>query len=210
MKKTIYLIRHSAPFIEIDNYFDYKKVSWSEYNKNMILSTKGESNAKKLCNIEELKNIDFIYASNSFRAIGTAKYIAEQNNLKIKLDDKINERELGVEQIADLPDNFSQESFNNKNLKIGFGESLNEVDKRFNAFINELLESDKNNIALFIHGIILMSYLEENCDFEFDGKIVKAKYKGKVVIDGVLKNPDIFKITFNNKKMIDIENIFLN
>lgn len=39
---TIYFIRHSAPFVEIDNYQDYENVLWSEYNRNMILSVKGE------------------------------------------------------------------------------------------------------------------------------------------------------------------------
>lgn len=47
-----------------------------------------EENAKKLCNINELNGIYEIYASNSSRAIETAKYLAESNNLKIKLDKK--------------------------------------------------------------------------------------------------------------------------
>lgn len=33
---------------------------------------------KKLCNVNEFKNIDEIYASNSSRAIETAKYLAEK------------------------------------------------------------------------------------------------------------------------------------
>lgn len=40
--KTIYSIRHSAPFVEIDNYQNYQDILWSEYNKNMILSSQGE------------------------------------------------------------------------------------------------------------------------------------------------------------------------
>jgi broad specificity phosphatase PhoE len=74
--KYIYLIRHSSPFVEIENYNDYKNVLWDEYNKNMILSVEGEEKAKKLCDIKELKNIKNIYSSNSFRAIGTAKYLS--------------------------------------------------------------------------------------------------------------------------------------
>ena len=116
MMKNIYLIRHSAPFVEIANYEDYRNVNWAEYNKNMILSVLGEENAKQLCNIDELKMLDEVYASNSFRAIGTAKYIAEENNLKIKLDDRINERELGVQRISDLPDNYTIVDI--KNIKI--------------------------------------------------------------------------------------------
>ena len=135
MKKEIYLIRHSAPFVEIDNYSDYKNVNWEDYNRNMILSSEGESNAKRLCELDELKNIDEIYSSDSFRAIGTAKYIAELNNLKIKLDSRINERNLGINTINDLPQNFSQDSFNNKELKMPIGESLKEVDNRFISFI---------------------------------------------------------------------------
>ena len=77
MNKTLYLIRHSSPFVEIENYDDYENVLWEEYNKNMILSVLGEEKASKLCGIEELKNIKNIYSSNSFRAISTAKYLSE-------------------------------------------------------------------------------------------------------------------------------------
>ena len=77
--------------MEIENYINNDNVLWDEFNKNMILSPLGEENAKKLCNVNELKNIDEIYASNSSRAIETAKYLAETNNIKIKLDERINE-----------------------------------------------------------------------------------------------------------------------
>ena len=54
--KTIYLIRHSAPFIEIENYDNNDEILWSEFNRNMILSPKGEENARKLCEVDELKS----------------------------------------------------------------------------------------------------------------------------------------------------------
>lgn len=44
-----------------------------------------------------------IYASNSSRAIETAKYLAESNNLKIKLDKRINERKFGIGYLSELP-----------------------------------------------------------------------------------------------------------
>ncbi len=203
--KTIYLIRHSAPFIEIDNYVDYKNVPWKDYNRNMILSSKGEENAKKLCEIDELKNIDSVYAADSYRAIGTAKYVAEINNLKIKLDSRINERELGVETISELPENQTIESFNNKDYKFGNGESLNEVDKRFNLFIDDLLNSDDNKIALFIHGIIMMSFLQNNTDFSFDGKNMKLLFNNSEIYNDKMINPMIFKIEYDNKTIKNIE-----
>ena len=208
--KTIYLIRHSAPFVEIENYDDYKNVPWSEYNRNMILSREGEENAKKLCEIEELKHLDSVYSADSFRAIGTAKYVAEINNLKIKLDSRINERNLGVNTISELPENQTLESFKNKDYKFGTGESLNEVDKRFNSFIYELLENDDNNIALFIHGIIMMSFLQNNTDFSFNGKNMKLLFNNKVIYNDKMKNPMIFKIEYDKETIVSIEEISIN
>lgn len=208
--KTIYLIRHSAPFVEIENYIDYKNVPWSDYNRNMILSSKGEDNAKKLCDVDELKQLDAIYSADSFRAIGTAKYVSEINNLKIRLDDRINERNLGVKTISELPENQTLESFKNKDYKFGTGESLNEVDKRFNSFIYDLLESDNNNIALFIHGIIMMSFLQNNSDFSFDGKNLKIFFNNKEIYNDKMKNPMIFKIEYENHAIVSIEQISVN
>ena len=208
--KTIYLIRHSAPFVEIENYDDYKNVPWSEYNRNMILSSEGEEKAKKLCEIEELKHLDSVYSADSFRAIGTAKYVAEINNLKIKLDSRINERNLGVNTISELPENQTLESFKNKDYKFGTGESLNEVDKRFNSFINEILESNYNNIALFIHGIIMMSFLQNNTDFSFDGKNMKLLFNNKEIYNDKMKNPMIFKIEYDKETLVSIEEISIN
>ena len=203
---TIYLIRHSAPFVDIDNYKNYEDVLWSEYNKNMILSPQGEENAKKLCNVEELEGINEIYASNSSRAIETAKYLADSNNLKIKLDKRINEREFGVEYIRDLPDNFNKISFEDKTFKVNNGESLNDVDTRFKSFIADILNKNIDKTAIVMHGIILLSYLKTICDyFEFDGKNFNIKYNDNIVLEGKPKNPSIYKIEFDdNKNVINV------
>ena len=204
--KTIYLIRHSAPFVEIDNYTDYKNVPWNDYNRNMILSSEGEEKSKKLCKIKELKNIDVLYSADSFRAIGTAKYVAEMNNLKIKLDSRINERNLGVNTISELPDNQTLHSFTNKDYKFGTGESLNEVDERFNSFIDDVLKSNCSKIALFIHGIIMMSFLQNNADFSFDGKNMKLIFNNKEIYNDKMKSPMVFKIDYdNNNRLSNIE-----
>lgn len=200
---TIYFVRHSAPFVEIENYKDYVNVSWDEYNKNMILSVIGEENAKKLSKIEELHNIDEIYASNSFRAIGTAKYVAELNNLKIRLDKRIDERCFGIVKLSELPENFTKHSFDDKAFKVDDGESLNEVDKRLESFINDTLDKNNNKIVVVLHGIILLSYLKRVCDeFSYDGRNFDIKYKNKVILNGTPDNPSIFKIDFDDNKEI--------
>lgn len=40
--QEIYLIRHSAPFVELDN----ADQPWDEINRNMVLSVKGEKMQK--------------------------------------------------------------------------------------------------------------------------------------------------------------------
>ena len=106
----------------------------------MVLSVDGEQKAEALCNVKELQNVEEIYASNSPRAIATAKYMSEEKHIPIKLDDRINERNFGVKYINELPDNFNYLMFHNKDLRLGNGETLNEVDKRFTEFINEKLD----------------------------------------------------------------------
>lgn len=203
--KTIYLIKHSGPFVNIKNYEDYENVLWEDYNRNMILSVEGEKRAKNLCEIEELNNVERIFASNSVRAIATAKYLAEKNNIKIELDKRINERIFGVETLNDLPKDFNKLSFDDKNFKMEKGESFNEVDTRFINFINDLLGQESNKNVLVIHGLILLSYLEKICDFSFDGNIFDIKYKDKVIINGNPKSPSVYKITYNdNKEVINV------
>jgi len=212
MNTTIYFIRHSGPFVEIDNYCNDNKVLWAEFNKNMILSPNGEEKAKKLCEVKELSNISEIYSSNSSRAIETAKYLAEFNNLKIRLDDRINEREFGIKYFDEIPQDFVKTSLENKDLKIGNGESLNELDTRLNSFINDLLNDKKDNVVIVLHGIILLSYLETICNpFTYDGKNFDIKFKDNIVLNGTPKNPSIYKIVYDeNKSVINVEQIEMN
>lgn len=203
--KTIYLIKHSGPFVDIKNYEDYENVPWEDYNRNMILSVDGEKRAERLCEIDELNNVERIFASNSVRAIASAKYLAEKNNIKIELDERINERIFGIEKLSELPKDFNKLSFDDKSYKMRSGESFNDVDKRFIDFINDLLNQNNESYALFIHGLILLSYLEKICDFAFDGMNFNIKYNDKVILDGNPKSPSVYKITYNdNNEIIDV------
>ena len=205
MKQVIYLIRHSSPFIEIDNYSDYNNTNWHDYNRNMILSVLGEQKANALTKIDELTNIKEIYSSDSFRAISTAKYLSELNSTKIKLDERINEREFGVDYLNQLPDDFNKKSFDDKNFKVLNGESLNEMDMRFNNFIEELLNSDVDKSIIVIHGIMLLSFFQNHCDFDFDGKKATVRFNDKMIIEEKPKSPGVYKITYEDKRIIDID-----
>ena len=209
MEKIIYLIRHSKTGVNIANYTDYKTVPWEEYNTNMILSVKGEEDAKKLCNVKELRNIDELYASSSPRAIATAKYLSEEISLPIKLDKRIDERHFGIKYISELPANFNYQMFNNKDLRLKNGETLNELDRRMTDFINEKLDGASNRIAIVLHGIILLSYLGCFADETYDGEKFKIIFNGKEILTGTPTAPDIYKITYDNKKVVNLERLII-
>ena len=88
----IYLIRHSEQLRLENKNEDYETSQIA--NEKIILSVQGEQKAKELSKLEQLKNIDVLYSSNYARAIATAKYIANENNIPINIDINFNERKL--------------------------------------------------------------------------------------------------------------------
>lgn len=90
-KKTyIYLIRHSEQLKIQNNIQEDSQIE----NEKIVLSVKGEKKAEESSKLEELKNIDILWCSNYVRAISTAKYIAEENDIPIKIDENLGERKL--------------------------------------------------------------------------------------------------------------------
>lgn len=88
----LYLIRHS---IQLK---DFGKILTEEdaqiKNEKIILTCEGERKAEELSKIDELLNISELWSSSYVRAISTAKYISEKNNIKINIDKAFNERKL--------------------------------------------------------------------------------------------------------------------
>lgn len=88
----VFLIRHSEQ-LKINsekNICESSQIS----NEKIILSISGEEKAKQLSNNRELQDIDVLWSSNYVRAIATAKYIADKNNIQINIDENLNERKL--------------------------------------------------------------------------------------------------------------------
>lgn len=46
--KIIYLVKHSGLFVDIKIYEIYENATWGDYNRNIILSTKGKKRAGRL------------------------------------------------------------------------------------------------------------------------------------------------------------------
>ena len=106
MEKKVYLIRHSEQ-LKIKN---EEEKNEQIKNEKIILSVEGEKKAEKLSKTPQLQNIEQLWSSNYVRAISTAKYISKENNIKIKISSKLNERKLGdLETLKEMAKNKKNE-----------------------------------------------------------------------------------------------------
>lgn len=207
MIKEVYLIRHSKP-LKVNN--DKNMDSLQIQNEKQPLSIEGENIAREKLNIKELKDIDKLYSSSYVRAISTAKYIAENNNIEINVFNDFGERKFGINSWDELPDNFGEKQFLDENYKTEFGESQKEVRERtFNALMN-VLKNDDKKIAIVFHSTAMLFLIMTWCkvipskeDFSY-----KFLFNDEEVFNDKIDYCEIFKLTFDDKnKLINIENI---
>ena len=105
----------------------------------------------------------------------------------------------------ELPSDFTEHSFRDKNYKINDGESLNDMDIRFKYFIDEIIEKNDKSIIV-IHGIMLLSYLQNHCEFELKNGKTYVSFNGKEIIKEKPKSPGVYQIMFDdNKNIVNID-----
>ena len=203
MIKEVYLIRHSKP-LKVNN--DKNMDSLQIQNEKQPLSIEGENIAREKLNIKELKDIDKLYSSSYVRAISTAKYIAENNNIEINVINDFGERKFGINSWDELPDNFGEKQFLDENYKTEFGESQRE--RTFNALMN-VLKNDDKKIAIVFHSTAMLFLIMTWCkvipskeDFSY-----KLLFNDEEVFNGKIDYCEIFKLTFDDENLIDIKNI---
>ena len=206
MNTIVYLIRH-ADTIDEKGVRNTKETS-QMINEKEILSIKGEEDSKRLSKNEELKNIDTIWCSSYVRAKQTAKYIAEENNLQINLDDRLNERKLGnLEEIAIFMKDKktrdpSQEQLLYPKFKTSDGESAEDTNKRMTEFLKECLNENKDKkIAIVSHGGSIKFLLLNWCKVNEN---MKLEYKDKELN---VTSPSLLKLTFKDEELMNIEQI---
>lgn len=207
---TIYLLRHSQPFRNLLGEYNANEKEQIRNEKNP-LSVEGEFLAQKISKLSELNNIDVLYSSHYVRAMSTAKYIAENNNINLNVDERLGERKFGISNINSLPKEFFEKQFRNFNYKLENGESINEVSNRMiDVFKNILNENKNKNIAIVSHGTALTSLLNNFCEIKLneETKLVEIKFDNELIFDGKWNCPELFKLEFDdNNKLINIKNI---
>lgn len=203
---TIYLIRHSMP-LKVNNEFNNDNLQIQ--NEKLSLSIEGEQIAKDKLNNKELANIDILFSSSYVRAIQTAKYIAEKNNLEINIVSDLGERKFGINFWNELPENFERKQFLDEKYKIGTGESQKEVRNRMYSAIMEILNENKNKkIAIVSHATAISYLLKKWCDIEIAEDKLRYSFNGNILLDGYINYCETFKLSFDdNNNLISIENI---
>ena len=184
--KVVYLIRHSKP-------------NNKEKCIDISLSDEGVELAKQLKN--KLPKIEKIYSSNLKRAVQTAKILSEN----VVEDKRLNERIVGTEFMTKED---WEKQYKDVNYKLTNGESFLEVSNRMSSFINEKLEKE---IYVVSHAAAICAYLIQFCKIEVvdsENKLRKIEFNSKVILNGKINTPSIFKITYDDfNKIIDVEYI---
>lgn len=189
----IYFMKHSEVL-------KYNNVSNNDslqlQNEKWILTNNGEEIAKEKSKLDELQNFDIVFSSNYVRAIGTAKYFTTD---KINIDERFGERKFGINNWDELPNDFEEKQFNDFNYKIGNGESINEVIKREEEALNDILNNYKGKKILIIgHSTALAALFSKWC---------KIGYNDNDFFDGKWNYCETFRLEFDDNKLISIKNI---
>ena len=208
----VYLIRHSEKYRNFNNIINDD--SFQLFNEKIILSINGEMLANKLANMEEMSNIEVVFASNYVRSIGTAKYIAYRNKIDVNIDKNFGERIYGINSIDGIMDDFNVKQWNDIDYKLPNGESRRDVTNRmYNALIRVINDYKNKRIAIVSHGTAISFLLDKWCDvfvnYNNDNKMnTKIVFKNKIIFDNNIRTPSVFKIVIDdNNIIISIENI---
>ncbi len=200
---TVYLMRHSEPFgkhkgIEIcDN-------TLLQSNKIAPLSIYGEELANNISRQNEYQNLDVVWSSDYARAMSTAKYFANTNNLKVNISSHLGERKHGIESWNDLPENFEQKQLEDEYFKMENGENQKETRLRMlNELTRIINENKQKRILIVSHATAISFLLKTWCEINYNSDY---KYKNITFFNGKWEYCTTFKLEFNeNNELIDIK-----
>ncbi len=202
---TIYLMRHSIALKNINN--DYNNESLQLQNEKMPLSIEGEELASNISKEEELQSIDVVISSNYVRAMSTAKYISNVNNVNLIVNSAFGERRFGINSWDELPSDFGLRQNNDENYKVGDGESQKEVRERvYRALIDVIDEYKDKRVVIVSHGSAILWLLKQWCDIDLKNKCII--FNDKLILYDNIFNCTTFKLEFDDKKLVNINKVF--
>ncbi len=207
MKTIVYISRHS---LTLKTKVLNENQSSVIQNIKTPLSVKGEENAKKLSEYIELSSVDAVYSSNYTRAISTAKYIANKNNLNVIVDYRFGERLHGVKNdYNELPYDFEMMQLKDENYKYGEGESRKEVTERMRTALFDAVNTNAGKtIYITSHSTAMMDLF---ISFGY-AKIEDGRFS--IIVNDIellnsdfewnTNSPELFKLDFEDDRLVNI------
>ena len=186
---------------------DYNNESLQLQNEKMPLSIEGEELTSNISKESELQNIDVVISSNYVRAMSTAKYISNANNVNLIVNSAFGERKFGINSWDELPIDFGLRQNNDENYKVGDGESQKEVRERvYKALIDVIDKYKDKRVVIVSHGSAILWLLKQWCDVNLVDKYVM--FNGKIILEDNVFNCTTFKLEFDDNKLVNIDKVF--
>ena len=204
--REIYLMWHSEGLKKVEQVINSDSLQL--VNEKNPLSVAGEERAKRVAALDEFKNIDVVISSNYVRAMATAKYFANNNDVVLRVVDSFGERKFGVDSWSELPENFEKRQLEEIDLKLPNGESRREVSERMYDTLLKVLDICYQDRILIVSHATAITFLFMKLGTLVDGNLM---FNNKVIIDKefVWQAPDGFKLTFDGDNLVDISHLSL-
>lgn len=168
------------------------------------LSVDGESIASKISKFKELQNIEKIYSSFYSSALSTAKYLANNLNLKIIMNSKFNDCKVGVlgSKNMKMVKGLQEHDFT---YRLPNGESLNDVGNRIELEIKKLISNSEESVV-FTHKRAILGFLLKysHVGYNLDDSLI-LEYNGNQIYDDTDSEFDIYELEFENNELISIK-----
>ena len=183
MLTKIYLVRHAHS-------------NYSNDELGRSVSEEGRMHVEHVSKLLIEENIEVFISSPYRRAIQTVAGAAEVLGMNIELNESFKERTLSSIPVEDFETTI-QNVWNDPSFSLEGGESNIQAQQRGIGGLTEILEGYKGKrVAIGTHGnimAIIMNYYDSRYNYEF--------WKG-------LSMPDIYKLSFDDNRLVDVERIW--
>lgn len=180
---VIYFVRHAHSVYTPD-----------EYGRG--LSEGGLEDALQVTELFKSHAVDLVFSSPYARAIHTVKGIADDREQDVIPIEDLKERRLAEEPVDDFPAAIDR-LWSDSHYAFPGGESNDAAQKRGASVIRKLLtQYEGKSMVIGTHGNIMVLMMKE-----FDSTYDLSFWKQ-------LSMPDVYKLTFEGEKLVEVERIW--
>ncbi|MFP4977529.1 histidine phosphatase family protein [Paenibacillus sp. CN-4] len=182
MNTHIYLVRHAHS-------------NYSSDELNRPLSERGKRDADKVTEILKKEGIQVLISSPYKRAVQTIEGLADTLGASIVIENSFRERTLAGQPVDDFESALSKVWEDDCFAWEGGESNLDARQRGVEALTTILKQYPGKNIAVGTHGnlmVLIMNHFDKRYDFAFWKQ---------------LKMPDIYKLTFNGFRLVEVEQL---